>query len=386
MGKKEIMPKCVDFAMADGKIWYSSCLMNGLFCQSIEGGRAEFMGCFPGEDILAENLYNRVFLVDRELIFVPFCARHITIYHLDYRYFETFDVPDAGVMVKYVSAVLLEKVLYLFPACAKKAIVFDVAKKTVSELKEFNQRLDCLTDHIDQKFYMAGTARQGNYIYLALKDTEQLIRYSCKDDIFSQFSLNLEGGKLGSLAADQDCLYIGVSGKNYIISRDIHGKEKKITFQLPDSPQLREICDFPIMQCYSDHVFLYFMGQNAMYKIDRGSMKVEQILLTKENKALYLMKQEREELFFLPCEGHSMYRYHIDEGKVYEMPMASEKRNIIVGKWWCVSKDGMTFYEKENVSLKDYMEMVLESKERMANVVYSGAGRKIWENIKALSF
>lgn len=383
MRRNSLKPQYADFVVADGKIWYSSCLMNGLFCQPAGGGKSVFVGSFPDEDIWSENLHRRVILAGRTLIFVPFCARHISIYHLDCKRFEKFDVPDAETMAKYVSAVLLERLLYLFPACAKKAIVFDVERKTVSELKEFNEELDCLTDHTGQKFYLTGTVSLEDSIYLAIKDTDQLIQYFYKEGIFSRHSLDLDGGKLGSLAADQNNLYIGVSGKNDIICRDMYGKEKRLVFQLPEQEQQTEISDFPIMKCCRGNIFLHFMGQNVLYKMDTDSMKVNQIILTKENQSLYLMKQEREELFFLPCEGHPMHRYQIEEGKAYEMPMIPENRNTLIGKSLWALKTGVTFYESEDVSLEDYTEMMLESGEQTADKSYSGAGEKIWEEVRA---
>lgn len=386
-----MVPQYADFIVVNGKMWYSSCLINGLFTQSIESGEVEFVGCFPNEDFFQENLYRRIILVDEELIFIPFCAKHISVYHLGHKSFTSFDIPDAEIIGKYVSAILVEKKIYLFPAYAEKAIVFDVEKKKILELKQFNEVITNWSDSKVQKFYLAGTARLKDYIYLIFKDTNQLIRYSYKENKISRITVDCNGGSLGGIDVSQDNIYISVSGKKQIICLNSYGEEKTdIFYQTLTIKQQNEMADFPILKYYNQKIYLHFMGDNILQRLDLVSMNMENILLTEKKQSVYLMKQEDKELFFLPCQGCPMYRYNIEDNKVYKIPEILPKTwNAIMGKGIKVfleEKNSIVIYENEKQSLKQYLEMMPGFEKCIwENKKNDTLGEIIWKNIKVYS-
>lgn len=385
------MPEYTDVAIADGGFWYSSCSFNGLFFQEIESGKIEFVGYFPEEEFWQENLYRRVILMDRELIFIPFHAKHISIYHLDYRCFTIYSVPNAKVMGKYVSAVLIDNEIYLFPACAKKAIIFDIKRKIVLELEWFNEIFAHLLEDPGQKFYLAGTVRFGEHIFLALKDTDRLICYGYQKEEVSQFTLGLDGDSIGGMTVSQDRIYISTSKNGHIMCLDPWREEKKMLCQLADAEQQKEGTGFPILQYYEKKLFFHFMGSRILYKLDIAMMKVEKIILTKENGVVYLMERKEKELLFLPCRGHSMYRYNIEEEKIYKMPkMMPEIQRVIVKEGMQVfvkKRKDIMIHENEKFFLADYLDIVPDFvRGARKDQLYDKTGKEIWDEIKRFDF
>lgn len=379
-----MVPQYSDFVVADGKWWYSSCLFNGLFCQSMENGHIEFMGLFPDEDLYQGNLYRRVILINRELFFIPFQARHISIYHLDYMRFEIFDVPDMEKMGKYVSAEHIENRLYLFPAYAPKALYFDLYERKLAELREFNEKISKFSENNIQKFYMAGTVKSGNYIYLLLKDTNRLIRYGYKQekDIVSIYSPVSEDEKLGAIAASGRGFYISMSGKEQILYWEPDGEEERISYHIPCEREPDSIETFPIIKTYRNDVFLHFLGQNVCYKAALPSMEMEAIMLAKEKNAVDLMKQEGQELFFLPHKGSFMRRYSIEENKVYtiEADWKDAERDRLHR---ILERELSTVSESQDVSLALYLDAIKYLEENAPGEKQCfKTGSKIWKDTK----
>ena len=290
-------------------------------------------------------------------------------------------------MGKYVSAILVKKNLYLFPAYAKKAIVFDLERKKILELKQFNKELIRWSGSNAQKFYLAGTVRLNEYIYLILKDTNQLIRYSYKYEEITQIIVDCNGRKLGGIDVSQDNIYISVRGEEQIICLNPHGEKKNIFYQRLNVKHQDEITDLPIIKYYKQKIYLHFMGDNILQSLDLVSMKMENIFLTTKKQLAYLMKLEGENLFFLPCQGCPMYRYNIEESKVYKIPeILPETWNVIIRKSmkdFLEERNSIIIYENGKNSLKKYVE-ILSGFEKCVwdNKNNNTVGKKIWKNIK----
>lgn len=72
---------CSDCIEDGNHIWFSSNSHNGLYRVDKKKNKAELILRFPGEDVLAKNLHNKVLKWGEQLIFVPCSAKEIAIYH-----------------------------------------------------------------------------------------------------------------------------------------------------------------------------------------------------------------------------------------------------------------------------------------------------------------
>lgn len=293
-----MIPEYCDFVIADRKMWYSDCSFNSLLCQSLKNGRVEAVGFFPDERIEQKDLYRRVLLVHRELVFIPFYAENICVYHLDYKRFVNYKIPGMSKKPRYVSAIRKKDQIYIFPAYAEKAILFDVAKKKITELKEFNLQLSDLLKQNQQKFYWCGTENIGEWVYLTIAESDRIIAYHIKDK--KVFFKTIGGNKkLGSIAVHENGLYISIAGQNSILYWDpINQDERWIYYKISCVHQQREYVDFPILKIFEKTIYLYFGRYKIFGKIPLFSDKVEEVNILRDDLSAYTVKQKGKNLFF----------------------------------------------------------------------------------------
>ncbi|MCM1282777.1 MAG: hypothetical protein NC180_06735 [Muribaculaceae bacterium] len=82
-----------DYVVIDNKIWFSSSIMNGLFCAETDGGNAELMGIFPEEEVFQFRLYTDIYVYENNLVFIPHRGNNICIYNLYNKSFMRIDSP-----------------------------------------------------------------------------------------------------------------------------------------------------------------------------------------------------------------------------------------------------------------------------------------------------
>lgn len=103
-----------DFVVIDNKIWFSSSVMNGIFCADVDGGHAAFVAVFPGSSLFQRRLYTEVYAYGDELIFIPYMAEKISVYNMSKDVFIQLETPHSRMQRRtraYVSAQWKNKIL-----------------------------------------------------------------------------------------------------------------------------------------------------------------------------------------------------------------------------------------------------------------------------------
>lgn len=84
-----------DFAIIGSKIWFSSSVMNGIFCADMDGGYAKYIAIFPGDSLFQRILYTDVYAYGDELIFIPYMAEKISVYNMSSDSFIQLEAPNS---------------------------------------------------------------------------------------------------------------------------------------------------------------------------------------------------------------------------------------------------------------------------------------------------
>lgn len=84
-----------DFVIVDNKIWFSSSVMNGIFCADVDGGYAKHVAVFPGDSPFQRRLYTGMYVYGDELIFIPHMAEKISVYNMSKKIFTQLEAPNS---------------------------------------------------------------------------------------------------------------------------------------------------------------------------------------------------------------------------------------------------------------------------------------------------
>lgn len=125
---------------------FASCFQfNGLFKINCETGEREFVGSFPQESLACENLHRNAFVIDQNVIFVPYKAKNIHIYDIGKNEFYVIELNRGNYVNGYIGEKIDENI-YLIPEMAGGDIIeFDYGKKraeVVISWKEFEHSLE----------------------------------------------------------------------------------------------------------------------------------------------------------------------------------------------------------------------------------------------------
>lgn len=115
-----------DFVVTDNKIWFSSSVMNGIFCADTDGGHAEHVAVFPDESLFQRRLYTEVYAYGDELIFIPYMAEKISVYNTAENTFIQIEAPNNRSQRQaraYVSAQWKNKILLFHDYMPEMAIL-----------------------------------------------------------------------------------------------------------------------------------------------------------------------------------------------------------------------------------------------------------------------
>lgn len=82
-----------DFVIIENKIWFSSSVMNGIFCADIDGGHAELIAVFPKDELFQFRLYTGIYAYEDCLIFIPHNADQFCVYNISKRSFSYLKPP-----------------------------------------------------------------------------------------------------------------------------------------------------------------------------------------------------------------------------------------------------------------------------------------------------
>lgn len=367
------IPAYWDFVIADGKLWYSSSLFNGLFCQELEEGKPEFMGFFPGEDFYQLDLYRRVILVDKELVFIPWFAKNVNIYNLNTSEFMTIEIPDTDIMGKYASVELIEDKVYMFPALAKKVLCLNVSKREISELEEFDKFLKGMLNRTGQVFYWFGTVRIEEWIHLLVKDTNQLLSYNWKKRRIFLQDLAEKTVVLEGMVAYKKMLFIRIKNQNRLLCLNTITGDKT-TNDLNDLPMPKEQS---AMMIYERKLYFYFPITNLLVEMLMNPIRLKKVIPLGESNVSFLVKQIEKNLFFLPYYGNELYQYDIKKESCTYMSLECFKITV---KWMrnYIENYRMLISEGELIGIKGYIDAIAMMKKEQEKKENANLAERIW--------
>lgn len=115
-----------DFVVINDKIWFSSSVMNGIFCADADGGYAEHIAVFPDNSLFQRRLYTEVYAYGDDLIFIPYMAEKISVYNMSKNTFIQLTAPNSRNQRRarpYVSAQWKNKILLFHDYMPELAIL-----------------------------------------------------------------------------------------------------------------------------------------------------------------------------------------------------------------------------------------------------------------------
>lgn len=114
------------FYVKDDTIYMSARDFNGLFKGNLKNGEMQFIGFFPGEDLLAKRLhYGEAVCKEEKIYFIPLESKYIHVFNILTSSFEKIKL-DSGLKKGYAKAVFLDDQLYMISTRTTEILQYDL--------------------------------------------------------------------------------------------------------------------------------------------------------------------------------------------------------------------------------------------------------------------
>ena len=387
-GKKSV--SFDDAYFGEQGFWFAANTHNGLYYYDYAENELYFKGMFPDEDIFACSLYSKVFYYHGRLIFIPILAKKIVEYNIADSAFHCTEIPIEGLQVihtKFYQAVMDEDKIYLFPWCYNRIFCYDIKKKQLIDMKNWNQML--------QK----NVLEQGEFP--AFSDAK-IINGRIAASLFEKnllFFFDLEGRRNEVVTIgdeiDEGFSSLEIQGENCILSSSKHRHICKYSMLTGECTYYSYSLDSTKLPFYIVSVLIeetiYFLDMlaSSLFCMDLKSGHIQSVFQKSEsdwvgqdffpyanlksyegNKAVLLpWGDTRPHIFF---EGKS--------AKTLFIGFSNEKEKLILlqslfqGNWEMIE-------ECPFITIENYIELLIGMKEKRRRENYILSGEKIYKKL-----
>ncbi|MCM1425826.1 MAG: hypothetical protein NC118_04410 [Eubacterium sp.] len=203
----------------NGTLWVANSCFNGLFKMKEDGTGIEYV--VPLEDSTVEmpgmSLYFEVVVYKRQILFLPHSTFKIAVFDLDTRTVSHINISSSSDVGGYMTAgyAIYGGYLYLFSYYAKyNAVRIHLETFEVEKLSVWDQIIKNYYNE-DIKYILAEAVQIGDNIWIGIKETNKILRYSLQSGLYEELECANEVVKLFGNQSLQE-LYVISSDGHYI--------------------------------------------------------------------------------------------------------------------------------------------------------------------------
>lgn len=271
-------------------IWLSMTNRNAICKIDCVSSKASIIAQFPGYDIIDRDLYYFSLYVDHKVIFFPRRAKEAAIYDIRKKDLEMVPLkkPESIFSVRYngglkfADGLLYHSSVYMFGFRYPAIVKLDIDTMKLIYLTDWMAYYPYMKE--DAEFFAQGHLQIGSDVYLAIKNTNSIVKLNLETDMMEVFSVKCSAKKFMAVAAYKDsaCLF---SWKDYRI-------------------------DIILWNPLTNAVIEYSIETNK----DAKALAVYWIPVLIEN-CVYLF----------PLYGHDVYAMNLDTGEAFECKEIEKK-------------------------------------------------------------
>lgn len=277
---------CSDFIEDEDYVWFSSNDHNGFYQIDKDKKRVELLSRFPGEKVLAKNLYSKMLRWEGQFIFVPCAANEIAIYDHG---FGMKKIPLKDMRkekddlicekMKFMSANLYENDLWLWGTGYPAIVCLDLLTEEVTYYTEWRKWTDYRADN--HAFFTNAVIR-GKEAYIPCFSDGAVLKIDLDTQFMERILVPLRGVGLYWVSDDGTNLWMIAQDSRSVVRWDSDtGAVEEI--KLPYNEN-RPITPFYCPLIDQEKVYLFPWECRDVYLIDRKTN-----IVSKEEKLTELL-------------------------------------------------------------------------------------------------
>jgi len=190
----------------EGNIWLPMADKNGICKIDCSSGNTELVMQFPNYDITKKDLYFYSLYMDNKIIFVPYRAEEVAVYDIKKELLEVVPLKHADSLFegvyseenKFVDGLMYGSSAYMFGYSYPAIVKLDINTMKLTYLTDWMAYYPCSKVHFG--FLAEGHAQIGSDVYLAMKNTNMLIRLNLESGVTEVFPIECAEKKIMSVA------------------------------------------------------------------------------------------------------------------------------------------------------------------------------------------
>lgn len=163
----------IDSYEYENKRYFSAAEFNGLFCESLDDGKIEYLGSFPREELFGRLTHKNVVGIDEMLYFFPFSGKGITSFDIKKKKFSFWNLGIENQTFTVVNAFKYQFDILIIPAQIKTDIyVFNTITQELKNIPCFDNAKIGQKDDFFVDFF--GSTMHKDNLYIANRNTNHI--------------------------------------------------------------------------------------------------------------------------------------------------------------------------------------------------------------------
>lgn len=373
----------------DGKLYFSSWLINGFCSLDLSSGQVFYYMRFENE-CEEQHLHAKAITYKNEIWFIPCKGKYISIVDIQTKEITSMELPDADqYQYKFWTAAVVtnRKYLWLIPWKYGELLKINMETKSIDHIQD--NPVNYI--HKTEETYFVDAVKVKNDIWLFSQEAKEIYIYDTIEEKTRTIPWGHGKDRVNKLIyAGEAVWFFPTKLSSSIVKKDIFtGEESCFALPKENLEKLSERCY--IAEYLGDWIWMApFEGRNFI-RIHIHSGKIEEIDELHRKACLSQYPYERfqtaykteERLFFLSDkEGTAMFCYHKDSGRVtfYELSLSwKEYAKYLVIKADCPLSE-------ETVRLPDFMQGMMQRKLIISHSLnrnrINSIGDRIWDALR----
>ncbi len=210
-----------DFVIDGEDIIFSSGSFNGLFRADLRTGRSDFLGFFPGEDMLGVHLYCGTYKYKNNILFIPAWGRQFSVYDKSNKSFVSirdgvYSKTDNLFWYKYYGSIQVEKYVYVFGGMVPEILRIDMEKLEIKYYDGWLEELYSLGRLERRPFFYKDVCLVDNSIFVVSGQNNSILELNIERDSILIHPIGERGEIYDTIAYDGGYFWLTQQAKRII--------------------------------------------------------------------------------------------------------------------------------------------------------------------------
>ena len=220
------------YAILDDTMYFIPDEMNLLCTMQLADGDVTILRSIPDEKINQTGLSLKLECYEGKLIVIPYMAKHPWIYDISSGLWQKIVIRNEEQAGKFVSSVLFNDKLYLFPALYKYIVCVDLLSYSVTYLEQIYAEFSALSSEEDC-FFDYNFARCGDVLYIAEQRTNFMLQFNLATEEYTWLRIGNPNQKWLANAWDGTYFYFVPLTRGRLLRWD--GNDEYVEYDLPEN-------------------------------------------------------------------------------------------------------------------------------------------------------